>query len=173
MVAAKAALSIRLDALADADSKSSLDAPTIGIEARIKLESRLRQLEQGLGIQSVRKANAATAGPSTRKFEMQGNGAGYNADADVLIPTQPAEKKRKLISIVGETNGDDAEKDEEAARKQRKKEKKEKRKAKQEADEAEQSLVGNGTVEVEEEDDEVSSQRSCSIFRINIYPGAS
>lgn len=45
MVATKAALSIRLDALADADSKSSLDSATIGIDNRVKLEARLRQRE--------------------------------------------------------------------------------------------------------------------------------
>jgi hypothetical protein len=35
----------RLDALADADSKSSLDSATIGIDNRVKLEARLRQRE--------------------------------------------------------------------------------------------------------------------------------
>lgn len=43
MVSTKAALSIRLDALADADSKSSLESATIGIDNRVKLEARLRQ----------------------------------------------------------------------------------------------------------------------------------
>lgn len=43
MVATKTALSVRLDALADADSKSTLDSATIGIDNRVKLEARLRQ----------------------------------------------------------------------------------------------------------------------------------
>ena len=45
MVATKAALSIRVDALTDADGKSELTAPSIGIENRAKLESHLRALE--------------------------------------------------------------------------------------------------------------------------------
>ena len=45
MVATKAALSISVDALSDADSKSSADAASIGIENRAKLESRLHALE--------------------------------------------------------------------------------------------------------------------------------
>ncbi len=45
MVATKAALSIRVDALTDADGKSEEMAPSIGLENRAKLESRLRALE--------------------------------------------------------------------------------------------------------------------------------
>ena len=41
MVATKADLSIGVDALFGADSKSSVDAASIGIEIRSKLESRL------------------------------------------------------------------------------------------------------------------------------------
>lgn len=103
MVATKAALSIRLDALADADSKSSLDAATIGIENRAKLETRLRLLEQGIGHTSLRavgRAHDAKAG-AQKKFEMTGNGAKYNDAADTLVPTEPvaeaasSEKKAK------------------------------------------------------------------------------
>lgn len=54
MVATKAALSIRLDALADADSKSSLDSATIGIDNRVKLEARLRQRESFLPLFAAR-----------------------------------------------------------------------------------------------------------------------
>ncbi|KAJ3532249.1 hypothetical protein NM688_g7452 [Phlebia brevispora] len=45
MVATKAALSIRVDALTDPDGKSEPAAPSIGLENRAKLESRLRALE--------------------------------------------------------------------------------------------------------------------------------
>lgn len=89
MVATKAALSIRLDALADADSKSSLDSATIGLESRAKLETRLRLLEQGMGhtsLRSIGKAHDSKAG-AQKKFEMTGNGASYNDAADTLVPT--------------------------------------------------------------------------------------
>ncbi|KAL7417597.1 Nop domain-containing protein [Mrakia frigida] len=89
MVATKAALSIRVDALSDADSKSDENAPSIGVENRAKLESRLRALEHRLGIVSVR--SSAAEGKKQSRFEMTGNGAGYNdaADSVSLIPTQP------------------------------------------------------------------------------------
>ena len=91
MVATKAALSIRVDALSDADSKSDENAPSIGVENRAKLESRLRALEHRLGIVSVR--SSAAEGKKQSRFEMTGNGAGYNdaADSVSLIPTQTGE----------------------------------------------------------------------------------
>ena len=55
MVATKAALSIRVDALTDADGKSEPTAPSIGIENRAKLESRLRALEHQLEGDMVRR----------------------------------------------------------------------------------------------------------------------
>lgn len=105
MVATKAALSIRLDALADADSKSSLDSATIGLDNRAKLETRLRMLEQGMGHTSLRSiAKAAGGGPGQqKKFEMQGNGASYNTAADTLLPTAATASTSKAVS-----NGDDA-----------------------------------------------------------------
>ncbi|KWU42375.1 nucleolar protein 58 [Rhodotorula sp. JG-1b] len=88
MVATKAALSIRLDALADADSKSSLDSATIGIDNRVKLEARLRQLEAGTGFSSLRQQAKMNGGEKQKAFSMQGNGATYATGAD-SIPTAP------------------------------------------------------------------------------------
>lgn len=127
MVATKAALSIRLDALADADSKSSLESATIGLESRAKLETRLRLLEQGIGhtsLRSIGKAHDAKAGQQ-KPFKMEGNGATYNDAADTLVPTAAAikasadsddeevkpkkekkEKKRKVEEIVEEEEAD-------------------------------------------------------------------
>lgn len=84
MTAAKAALSIRHDALADSDTKSTEEAALIGIEARIKLESRLRRLEQSIGIQSVRKSSQSYQQlPSLR----MPNAGSYNPAADdIMIP---------------------------------------------------------------------------------------
>ncbi|GAA5882756.1 hypothetical protein JCM1840_002594 [Sporobolomyces johnsonii] len=142
MVATKAALSIRLDALADADSKSSLDSATIGIENRAKLESRLRQLEAGLGHTSLRSlAKANGQGEKQKRFEMKGNGAGYNAGADAvsLVPTGvepgkgPGDEGVEGMKVDGEET-------EEQRRKREKKEKKERRKSEKgvEADEGDE-----------------------------------
>ncbi|CEQ41551.1 SPOSA6832_03299 [Sporobolomyces salmonicolor] len=141
MVATKAALSIRLDALADADSKSSLDSATIGIENRAKLESRLRQLEAGLGHTSLRSlAKANGQGEKQKRFEMKGNGAGYNAGADAvsLVPTgvEPGKGADEGVEKMA------VEETEEQRRKREnaspaKKEKKDKKKRKAESDDEE------------------------------------
>ncbi|KAJ7638388.1 hypothetical protein FB45DRAFT_976588 [Roridomyces roridus] len=77
MVATKAALSIRVDALTDSDGKSEPAAPSIGIENRAKLESRLARF-------------AADGGKKQAKFEMGGNVKTYNTQADAveLVSTQ-------------------------------------------------------------------------------------
>ncbi|GAA6049129.1 hypothetical protein JCM3770_003900 [Rhodotorula araucariae] len=135
MVATKSSLAIRLDALADADSKSSLDSATIGIEARVKLEARLRQLEAGLGFSSLRSLAKAQGGADKqqKKFEMKGTGAGYAAGADAvaLVPTgvEPgagADEGVETMKVDGE--------DDEARRKREKREKKERRKSAAAAD---------------------------------------
>lgn len=98
MVATKAALSIRLDALADADSKSAEGAPTIGLEARAKLESRLRALEHHTGVSGIRANRGPDAGYKQQPFKMSGNGASYNTAADdvpaaqIGAPATPAGK---------------------------------------------------------------------------------
>ncbi|GAC94093.1 hypothetical protein PHSY_001662 [Pseudozyma hubeiensis SY62] len=92
MVATKAALSIRLDALADADSKSDEGAPSIGIEARAKLESRLRALEMQSGLSGMRSARNAAGdqGYKQKPFQMEAGGRSYNAAADAAGPSDMA-----------------------------------------------------------------------------------
>ncbi|CCF52770.1 hypothetical protein NDA14_006324 [Ustilago hordei] len=92
MVATKAALSIRLDALADTDSKSEEGAPTIGIEARAKLESRLRALEMQSGLSGMRSARSAAGdqGYKQKGFQMEASGRSYNAAADAAGPSDMA-----------------------------------------------------------------------------------
>lgn len=87
MVATKAALSIRVDALTEVDEKSEPTAPSIGIEHRAKLEARLRALEQGGDAAGVR---AARTGLKQQKFQMKGEASTYNTAADAvdLMPTQ-------------------------------------------------------------------------------------
>jgi nucleolar protein 58 len=88
MVATKAALSIRVDALTDSDGKSEETASTIGIDNRTKLESRLRALEHQLEGNGVRRF--ADGGKKQQRFEMTGETKTYNASADQvdLVSTQ-------------------------------------------------------------------------------------
>jgi nucleolar protein 58 len=89
MVATKTALSIRVDALADAETKSNPAAARIGSDNRDKLASRLRALERALGlpptyIRADRREQA--------KYDLGAdNTASYNnASDEQLIGTQPA-----------------------------------------------------------------------------------
>lgn len=84
MVATKAALSIRVDALSDADSKAEPAAPSIGLENRAKLEARLRALE-GQGDAAV--VRSAFAGSRQAKYAPAGEARTYNDKAD-FVPTQ-------------------------------------------------------------------------------------
>ncbi|KAJ8517368.1 hypothetical protein ONZ45_g5450 [Pleurotus djamor] len=104
MVATKAALSIRVDALTDADGKSEPSAPSIGLENRAKLESRLRSLEHGNDLAGVRRF--ADGGKKQPRFEMKGETKTYNTAADAvdLLPTQrdPMETAVKIALDVKE-----------------------------------------------------------------------
>ncbi|KAG0698854.1 hypothetical protein DFH29DRAFT_79880 [Suillus ampliporus] len=88
MVATKAALSIRVDALTDADGKSEESAPSIGLENRAKLESRLRALEHQNDMSGVRRF--ADKNQQPQRFEMKGQTKTYNTAADAvdLVPAQ-------------------------------------------------------------------------------------
>ncbi|OCH95859.1 Nop-domain-containing protein [Obba rivulosa] len=87
MVATKAALSIRVDALTEADEKSGAAAPTIGLENRAKLEARLRALEGQADGTGVRASMSAF---KQQRFEMTGETKTYNTAADAvdLVPAQ-------------------------------------------------------------------------------------
>lgn len=104
MVATKAALSIRVDALTDADGKSEEVAASIGLENRAKLESRLRALEHQSDISGVRRF--ADKNQPSQRFEMKGQTKTYNADADAvdLVPAQrePMELAVKAVLDVKE-----------------------------------------------------------------------
>ncbi|KAK7061314.1 hypothetical protein R3P38DRAFT_3383539 [Favolaschia claudopus] len=88
MVATKAALSIRVDALTDLDGKSEPTSSSIGIENRAKLESRLRALEHQGDLAGARRF--ADGGKKQSKFEMEGDTKTYNTQADAvdLVSTQ-------------------------------------------------------------------------------------
>merc|ERR1712166_1709079 len=113
VLAAKCALSIRVDALGDTS------VATIGIEDRVKGEERLRQLEGKTSLRANSDAKVL-GGPS--KYDGDGGAAGYNPAGDSTLSS----KKRKKES-------DDEEEEEEAAPK-KKKEKKEKKAKKEKAE---------------------------------------
>lgn len=83
MTATKAALSIRVDALTDADGKSEESASAIGVENRMKLEKRLRDLEHQSEFGTVRRMGGDNKRQS--KFEMTGSTKTYNTGADVVM----------------------------------------------------------------------------------------
>ena len=110
MVATKAALSIRVDALTDTDGKSEPTAPTIGMENRAKLESRLRALEYQGDLAGIRSFADPSSSKKQKKFEMNVDVKTYNTAADAvdLVATQrdadfaPAERAVKAVLDVKE-----------------------------------------------------------------------
>lgn len=87
MVATKAALSIRVDALTETDDKSDAAAPSIGLENRAKLEARLRALEAQADGTGVRSSMSSF---KQQRFQMTGETKTYNTAADAvdLVPAQ-------------------------------------------------------------------------------------
>lgn len=99
MVATKAALSVRIDALTDADGKSEQSADLLGQEHRVKLESRLRALVHQSEMNGVQAFS--TPGRKQQKFEMTGGTTTYNAAADAvgLVSTQREPVERALQAV--------------------------------------------------------------------------
>ena len=90
VLAAKAALAIRVDALGESSE------PTVGLEGRQKVEARLRSLEGGYRAQ---EAGGAATRSRTEAYKPEdhtgvaasgGRTAGYNAAADVMLDDEPA-----------------------------------------------------------------------------------
>jgi nucleolar protein 58 len=77
-----------VDALTDADGKSTDDAPTIGLENRAKLESRLRALEHEADGTATRRTNGQ--GPKQSRAPFGAPARTYNdaADAPALVSAQ-------------------------------------------------------------------------------------
>lgn len=139
MVATKAALSIRVDALSDADSKSSAEASTIGLDSRAKLESRLRALEYRDDLNTT-KPFSGERRKEQPKFEMKGGAKTYNTAADAVgfLPTQRQDAEKIAINAVLEVKEEREMSKEE--RRRLKEEKKAKKKAAK-ADAAENSMA--------------------------------
>lgn len=100
MVATKAALSIRFDALTNADEKSEPTATSIGTDNRAKLESRLRALEHESEGGVVRRFG--DNGKKQQRFQMTGETKTYNTQADHvdLVSTQRDDPMEAAVKIV-------------------------------------------------------------------------
>merc|ERR1711943_12684 len=86
VLAAKCALSVRVDALGDTSEA------TIGLEDRVKVEERLRQLEGKAGL----KANkGAKAKGKLEKYDAEPASGSYNEAADVTLKSKKKKKKEK------------------------------------------------------------------------------
>jgi nucleolar protein 58 len=160
VLAAKAALAIRVDALSD--DTQELDT-TIGFEGRAKVEARLRQLEGG----SVVKASAANGGGgaaqnTTRYDAVAARSASaaraYNDASDMVLDGGDG-PRRKLPPAdhphsddVKNNDDDDASRKKKKAKKEEKKKKKEKEKSKKRKSEAVEG-GGNGMGGTHDDDD--------------------
>merc|ERR1719163_1813203 len=115
VLAAKCALSVRVDALGDTSEA------TIGLEDRVKVEERLRQLE---GKASLKANKGAKAKGKLEKYDAEPASGSYNEAADVTLKS----KKRKK----------EEEEEEEAEEEEEEKKKKKKKKAEEEEEEEEE-----------------------------------
>ena len=134
MVATKAALSIRVDALTGAEGKLEHTAPSIGLENRAKLEHRLRKLEEESDQSGVRRFSDKQKNQA--KYEPQGDLKVYNTAAD-LVTTQrdPLDVAMDVVEEVKEDKRKEKEsKEERKRRKAEKKLKKESEKISEERD---------------------------------------
>jgi len=151
VLAAKAALATRVDALSD----ETADHPdtTIGYEGRAKVEARLRQLEGGDGTVILANKDGKLSAAKTAKYEPTAAKSAavapaYNNSSDMVLDAPDSEKKkakkekkkkkRKVEDI--EEDAEESQKkkkskagsDDEAAEKEAKKKSKKEKKAKKE-----------------------------------------
>ncbi|KAE8380977.1 nucleolar protein 58 [Aspergillus bertholletiae] len=114
VLAAKASLGLRVDALAEWDDDATEeDKAALGTEARFNLERKLAAMEgKPLKPRGVNIAPNGTPAQA-KKFELN-EARKYNADADAVDEATPAKKQKKLVEEVQDTEMADADSDEEA-----------------------------------------------------------
>ena len=139
MVATKAALSIRFDALTNADEKSEPTATSIGTDNRAKLESRLRALEHEMEGGAVRRF--ADNGKKQERFQMKGETKTYNTQADHvdLVSTQRDDPMEVAVKAVLDVKEEKRRAKEERRAKKRAEKEKEKEKEKSSSPEGDDS----------------------------------
>ena len=134
VLAAKTALSVRVDALGDTTGA------TVAIESRAKVETRMRQLEANGASSSssgaAGKSSGASAGPS--KYNPNNGKAlapNYNPASDIII-TEKKDKKRGIEEISSPAPASTAEEEvDESLEKEKKKKKKHKEEVQMEEEE--------------------------------------
>ncbi|TGO35774.1 hypothetical protein BHYA_0146g00130 [Botrytis hyacinthi] len=154
MLAAKAAIGLRVDALSDwsaqgegkGDDVDDEERSALGVTSRAKIERHLRGLEgkpllpRGVAVGPNGKTTSAPG-----KWEVK-EARKYNADADGLAGDEPAaavpireKKSKQLIEEVAEESGSDSSDDSDASEKKSKKGDKEAKKAEKAAKKAEKA----------------------------------
>ncbi|KAF7943668.1 uncharacterized protein EAE97_005739 [Botrytis byssoidea] len=154
MLAAKAAIGLRVDALSDwsaqgegkGDNVDDEERSALGVTSRAKIERHLRGLEgkpllpRGVAVGPNGKSTSAPG-----KWEVK-EARKYNADADGLAGDEPAaavpireKKSKQLIEEVAEESGSDSSDDSDASEKKPKKGDKETKKAEKAAKKAEKA----------------------------------
>jgi len=94
VLAAKASLATRVDALSD-ETVENVDT-TIGYEGRAKVEARLRQLEGGSGaVVSSMNTNGSLTAKKTTTYTPTAAKASYNDANDMVLDTDNVEKSAK------------------------------------------------------------------------------
>lgn len=114
VLAAKASLGLRVDALAEWDDDATEeDKAALGTEARFNLERKLAAMEgKPLKPRGVNIAPNGTPAQA-QKFELN-EARKYNADADAVDEPSSAKKQKKLVEEVQDTEMADADSDAEA-----------------------------------------------------------
>ena len=151
MVATKAALSIRVDALTDPDGKSEPDAPSIGIENRAKLESRLRALEHQGELDGVRRF--ADGGKKQAAFRMTGPTKTYNTAGDAVVDEVLTTQRDPVHAAV------QAVRDVKEEKRRAKEERRAKRRAEKEKAKDEEPGLGEDEMDVDGDMDEKERKR--------------
>merc|ERR1711994_250044 len=135
MLAAKASLACRVDALSE-DTTSSIE---IGMEQRLKVEARINQLEGG---NRYRVSGTGKEAAKFDKYESKGEVLQYKTAAD---NTMAATQKRKLIEDISDDVQEKSEKKDDSTEEPKKKKKK--KKEKDNEDQQEEKVDVNGETE--------------------------
>jgi len=130
VLAAKASLAIRVDALSD-ETQEQLDT-TIGFEGRAKVEARLRQLEGATFVVNKNKGNLTSQ--KTAKYDAvaaktAAPGPTYNAASDMVLDNDGGAAAAKKPAV-GDDDDYDADLEEVSASKKKSKKEKKKKKEK-------------------------------------------
>ena len=132
VLAAKAALAIRVDALSDETSETP--DTTVGYEGRAKVEARLRQLEGGDGTVNLANKEGVLSAAKTAKYVPTAAKAAavapaYNTSSDMVLDNDDEDAKKKAKKEKKkrkrESEGNGAEDNDDNGKSKKKKSKKE------------------------------------------------